>query len=214
MKKIPLFEAFNNHFKANIWLYMISLLCLCTGIVIGIYVVKDMGNMDKGLLGDYLNSLMKISKDGTLSGKEVFLQAFKNSMPFLLVIWFLGLTLIGIPFILVLDLLKGFTFGFSIGFILNDMSFKGITFVLLEILPQNIFYIPGIIIASVVAMNFSLRILKELNRGNLPRLWTKISNYSIMFICLSVLVLIGSLIQGYVDPKFLNIVACISRDYI
>jgi len=214
MKKILLFEAFNKHFKENIWLYMISILCLCTGIVIGIYVVKDMGTVDKGLLGDYLNSLIKISKDGKLSEKEVFLQAIKSSMPFLIVIWFLGLTLVGIPFILVMDLLKGFTFGFSIGFILNDMSFKGISFILLEILPQNIFYIPGIIIASVVAMNFSLRILKELNRGNLPRLWSKISNYTIMFVGIGVLIFIGSLIQGYIDPKFLHFVASVSKDLI
>ncbi|EPS49865.1 sporulation protein [Clostridium botulinum CFSAN002367] len=38
----------NRHVQENFWLYIISLLCICTGIVLGIYSVKYMGSFEKG----------------------------------------------------------------------------------------------------------------------------------------------------------------------
>lgn len=40
-------ELINKHVQDNFWLYVISLLCVCTGIVLGVYSVRYMGGFEK-----------------------------------------------------------------------------------------------------------------------------------------------------------------------
>jgi stage II sporulation protein M len=197
----------SNSMKENFWLYIIGILFIFTGIVIGIYTVKYMGDFEKNDLLSYLKNFSLSVHDGKLSNKAVFIQSLKNNLPMILAIWFLGLTMVGIPVILVFDIIKGFTVGFSISFIIKGMGGKGLTVVLLGLLPQNIIYIPCVLAASVIAMNFSLTILKDkINRQWSTNIWMKIASYSFLFAIICVLMTLGSIIEAYLTPNLVKLV--------
>lgn len=205
MKNIKTFANLYEHIHRNLFLYVISLLFLCIGIVLGIYTVKYMGEIEKNTLVSYFLEFTKGIDLTKIDKKHIFLQAVKNNVPIIICIWFLGLSMLGIPIILIVDLIKGFTIGFTTSFVINGLGTKGVLVNILAIFPQNIIYIPCIVIASVTAMEFSLMLLKHnefktLKSNSLIRLVP----YSTIFLLLLGLMLIGFLLEGYISPNMLN----------
>ncbi|WP_446899374.1 stage II sporulation protein M [Clostridium sp. LBM24168] len=198
----------NKHVQDNFWLYVITLLCFFTGIVLGIYSVRYMGGFEKNDLLSYLDSFKNaVSSDG-INYKAIFIETIKLNIPMIVIIWFLGLTMIGIPVILVIDVIKGFTVGFASSFIINELGMKGIWFVLLGIFPQNIIYIPCIIFSSVLAMEFSLNIFKD-RSGNQwkSHVLLKLTSYSITFVFIMAVMCIGLLMEVYLTPNIMKLIA-------
>lgn len=197
----------NEHFQRNFWLYIISLFCIFTGIVLGIYTVKYMGANEKGELISYFTSFTKNIMQSDLKYKNVFYDVLKNNIPLIFAMWFLGLTMVGIPVILVIDVIKGFTIGFSISFVINGLGTKGLGMVLLGILPQNLIYIPCVLVSSVIAMEFSLDILRDkMNNKRLNSIWIKITSYSIIFIFITVIMGLGFIFETYITPNLVKLI--------
>jgi len=197
----------NKHVESNFWLYVVSLLCICTGIVMGIYSVRYMGGFEKSDLLSYLKNFSTTINSSSINYKSILLETIKSNISMLLVVWFLGLTMIGIPVILIIDIIKGFTIGFSISFIINSMGIKGMWFSLLGVLPQNIIYIPCIIFASVLAMEFSLMILKDkANKQWASNIWVRITSYSFSFMLVVILMFAGFFMEAYVTPNMIKFI--------
>lgn len=198
----------NRHIKNNFWLYVISLLCLFTGIVLGIYSVRYMGEFEKSDLVNYLKNFTTTIDSGSVNYKSILFQTLKNNIPVILAVWFLGLTMIGIPIILIIDIIKGFTIGFSISFIISEMGIKGIWISLLGVLPQNIIYIPCIILSSVFAMEFSLMIFKDRSKVQWKsHILVSITSYSISFLVVAMIMCIGFFMEAYLTPNMIKFVA-------
>ncbi|ADL51782.1 stage II sporulation protein M [Clostridium cellulovorans] len=201
---IKKFDAYiNNHIKENKWLYLLSLLCICTGIVLGIYSVNYMDDILKKQLCAYISNFS--SANDKISNMNVFVESLKNNIPFILLIWFTGLTIIGVPFILIIQLIKGFTLGFTFSFFVNAFRSKGILFSLFGILPQNLIFVGLMIFTSVVAMNFSLALLKEKNawRVNVIK---KINKYTRNLIVILLLMCVGAFIESFVSSYLLKLI--------
>ncbi len=206
------FEVFKNatvkHFQNNLWLYILSSVCMCTGVVLGVYTVKYMSSFEKSDLLSYLTSFAKADSLKSINYHQVLIEAIKNNIPFIAVVWFLGLTMIGIPIILLLDVLKGFTVGFTVTFFVNGLGIKGIWIALFSIIPQNIIYIPCIMITSVFAMEFSFMLIKD----NVKKNWTKnisskIFSYTFVFVTLSIFMFTGFIFETYITPSIIRAMA-------
>ena len=205
MSSSTLISNINKHIQENFWLYIISILCVFTGIILGIYSVKYMGEFERNDLVNYLMNFIDPSDTKGISYKLIFLQSIKNNLPVIIFLWFLGLTIVGIPIIIIIDLLKGFTVGFTFSFMISGLGKSGIGIAILAVLPQNLIYIPCIIFASVVSMEFSIMLLK--NKFN--KQWTssisgRIIYYSVIFIVIIAILFIGIIIESYVTPYFVK----------
>lgn len=197
----------NKRIRENLLLYVITLLCICTGIVLGIYAVKYMGKYEKTELLNYLNNFL-VSVDKTkVNNIEVLIQAMKNNLPVIIAIWFLGLTMVGMPIILIIDTFKGFSLGFSISFLMKELGGKGIGITLLSIIPQNIIYVPLIILSSVFAMEFSLNLLNKNSYKNVKEnIFVTIASYTSMFILIIIFMFIGFLIEAFIIPNIIKLI--------
>ena len=197
----------NEHIQKNFWLYIISLFCILTGIILGIYTVKYMGINEKGDLINYFTSFTQNILKEDFKYKAIFTDVLKNNASLIFAIWFLGLTMVGIPVILIIDVIKGFTLGFSISFVINGIGTKGLAVVLIGILPQNVIYIPCVLVASVVAMEFSLNILRDrVNKQRINSIWIKITSYSFVFIIISIFMCTGFLFESYITPSLVRLI--------
>ena len=200
-----LISNINKHIQENFWLYIISILCVFTGIILGIYSVKYMGTIERNDLVNYLMNFIDPSNTSGISYKSIFLQSIKNNLPVIIFIWFLGLTIVGIPIIIIIDLLKGFTVGFTFSFMISGLGKSGIGIAMLGVLPQNIIYIPCIIFASVASMEFSIMLLKsKFNKQWTSSISSRIIYYSVIFIVIIVLLFIGIVIESYIAPYFVK----------
>ena len=196
----------NKHFENNFWLYTITIFCWFLGIMLGIFSVKYMGINEKKQLSDYLINFTNSYQLGEINKFEILLQAAKNNLPLILLIWFLGLTIIGAPIILILNIIKGYVFGFSISFIVKGLGAKGLEISILCVLLQNVVYITCFIIVSVIAMEFSFNFIKNSNYKRISNgILIHILSYSFCFLLISFVLTFGFLFEAYVAPFFIKI---------
>lgn len=187
-------------------LYILSLICIFIGLIVGIYAVKYMGSFQKTDLKSYLDNFRASILTNKIQYKNVFLEALRNNLIVIAAIWFLGLMIIGIPIILMIDFIKGFTFGFAISFLINYFGMKGTLICLLGILPQNIIYIPCLVFASVISMEFSLILIKDNNKW-LKNIWVRIASYTLRFIIIISIMFLGFIIEAYISPNLVKLIA-------
>lgn len=199
--------SLGNHIQENFWLYVISLLCVFTGIVLGIYSVKYMANYDRSDLANYLGNFSQNLTQGNFKYNSILIDIIKNNIPLLIAIWFLGLTMVGIPIILLIDIVKGFTVGFTLTFMLNSFGAKGIGVAILGVIPQNLIYIPCIIVSSVLSMEFSINLLKDkMNKMNNNSIWMKLASYSFLFATITIVMFLGFALETYLSPSLVKLV--------
>lgn len=204
MNEKGLSYSINKHIQNNLWIYILSLLCLCIGIVIGIYCVKYMNDIDKNSLNEYFKKFGSDISTYDVNHKALLLETIKSNIPVIAALWFLGLTMVGIPIILVLDIVKGFTIGYTISLVINSLGIKGIWFSLLTIIPQNIIYIPCIIFCSVISMKYSIMLFQNKSGNFNHNNNNNFTVYSLLFIITILIMFIGFLYEVYVTPGIIT----------
>ncbi|BDR72738.1 stage II sporulation protein M [Clostridium tetani] len=206
MLRDKIYNSLADHFRENFWIYVVTLLFIFIGIVLGIYSVKYINSVHSNELLNYFNNFINHIGNNNIEYKIVFYQILKNNIPTIFIIWFLGMTLVGLPGILIIDILKGYTFGFTISFLINSNDIKGLWMVLLALIPQNIIYISCILVASVLAMDFSLNFVKErVNKTFGQGLGVRILYYSLSFIFIISVMFVGFFMETYVTPSIMKI---------
>lgn len=201
------FNGVNKHFYDNLGLYLVTILFLATGMIVGLYCVKYMQDMDRNSLVSYITSIGTSSNKEIMVSKDIFFNAVKNNLPFIIGLWILGLTFIGSPIILLINLYKGFSLGFTFSFFIYGLKQRGILLSILGVLPQNIIYIPCIIFLSVIALQYSIIGIKEkFSKKYIPNSQDNVRNYSAMYIMITGIMVIGFLIETFLTPNLIMLV--------
>lgn len=156
---------------------------------------------------NFLDSFFKVLNQNNIDSFELLKQSLVNNIQTILLVWLLGITVIGLPIVVIIVILRGFIIGFTVGFLISELGFKGFIFSSLAILPQNIFIIPGIIIISAFSISFSLKIVKNKISKNLRyRFSADLIKYSLTVVSLSSILLIGSIIEAYITPLLMKLI--------
>lgn len=205
-----LFNAVQKHIRLHIPIYLIIILSITIGIIIGTYTINVLPDLQKEELGNYLEGFFQILQNQEIDNHQLLFQSIINNLKILIIIWILSLTIFGAPIILILLGFRGFILGFTIGFVIDKFAFNGLLFIILSILPHNLFYIPGLIGIGVMAVSFSLFLLKsKLKKEKIYNRKRQIWTYTLVIVLISIFLLFGSLIEAYVTPIFMKTLSLI-----
>lgn len=137
-------------------------------------------------------------------------QALKNSLiinyTFIIMIWLLGFTILGIIVNIFLSYLKGFLIGFSISSIFLTYSYKGLAAAILYTIPCQLLNVIAISILSIYSIMFSkhlITIISSKKPGSSRRI---LKQYSIIFAGSIIITLISSLLEVYLFPNILKLI--------
>jgi stage II sporulation protein M len=191
------------HISDNRWQYLLITLIFLTGILVGDYKALGLTSGVKSHLLTLIDDYLKGGVNVGLDKQTILFNSFLNQGKSIIAVWFLGLTIIGMPIILAIVFLKGFSLGFTISFLVKEKAASGILISILSILPQNLVFIPLLIIWSVVGINFTFYIARGRSGSGIPLSKGLISYTLLMLISLGI-VLTGSLIEAYLSPWFLS----------
>lgn len=204
------FTIVYNHIKSNGIIYFLVCMCFIIGVSSGAFTVKALGDGQKQELISYMRDFFRILNDEPVDAVSVLKQSLINNLQTVTLIWILGIIVIGIPFILIIVAIRGYIMGFTVGFLAEQLGFKGILFALISIFPQNLFIIPGIIGVAAVGISFSKMII--INKFKKPRNrsedgFKQFALYSTIngFICLFIAV--GCIIEAYVTPMLMKLIS-------
>ena len=194
-----------NHISENINIYFKVFIIFIIGICIGIAIVNQLPETGLKNINDYITNSINTLKNNTEISKLQILKSslFKNIV-IVLLIWFLGLTLIGSFILYFLTLIIGITFGYTLAAIMTSFTFvQGILFFFAGMLLQNIINIPSIIFLVVQGIKSHRDLLNKQN--STPKYI--VAKHSACSIVIMIFLIVASLIEVYVSGNLVYSIA-------
>ncbi|MGI6588507.1 MAG: stage II sporulation protein M [Peptococcia bacterium] len=191
------------HIYASWWIYLLVGSCFLLGLFFGFLGMTSMEQ-------NQTSSLSKLFEEGLIHFEKNFnfstsaRQAVLKNTVNLGKIFLMGLTIVGLPFVLVIIFTRGFVLGFTIEFLLQEKAWRGGVLALLAVLPPNLLSVPAYILGAVIAINFSLYLIKGSSQRNI-KMSQCFLEYLFIMLSLTVLMLGSALIEGYFSPIFIRL---------
>ncbi|MEH7073920.1 stage II sporulation protein M [Neobacillus drentensis] len=151
-----------SYFREHSSIFLFIVVLFLMGVIFGAIVVNSMSITQKEDLFYYLSQFFGQVSNGKEAGdNDLFLQSLFHNSKFIGLMWILGISIIGLPVILILLFLKGMVVGFTVGFLVSQMGWQGFMLAFVSILPQNLIIIPVFILMAALSVIFSLRMIKK-----------------------------------------------------
>ncbi len=171
-------------------------------IIIGLLLIAILKSDNKELIKTTIINFMKQIKTGKLFYQEAILQSIVGNIGKEILLFFLGISIIGLPITFVFFLFQAFTLGFSISSILYIYKWKGILLAFIYCLPliMNLFIF---LILSYYSLLFSkylfdhLFLKKEISFKKIMKRYIKVFCIGAIFLFTS------SIIEVFLVPKLL-----------
>jgi stage II sporulation protein M len=201
-------QNLNEYFRANIVAYFFMVLILVIGVAVGALAVKTLPEDQKLELIGYLKIFFQglVQGPGSVDTPALFSAVFLGSVKTIGLIWLLGFTVVGIPFVLFIVFTRGFVIGFTVGFLVNEYIMKGLAFALASVLPHNFFAVPALLVAAVAATSFSLMLVRRRQRAKLNVL-SEAAGYTVLCLLMLAVMFVAAVIEVYISPVFMKMVA-------
>lgn len=202
-------EIFLDHIKNNSNRYLLLALAFIVGVSAGAFTVNGLSSIQRYELKNYFEGYLQLLDFQKVDNNELLKISLVENAKIICALWILGVTVIGIPFIFALVGIRGFITGFSSGFIIKALGFKGILFTLFTLFPKEIIVIPCIIALGVNGINFSSKIIKNKSIKYLSKESFKANFAAYCFVTMfySCFIFVGILLEAYVIPVFTRIIA-------
>ncbi len=191
-----------SYFREHSSIFLFIVILFLMGVIFGAIVVNSMSITQKEDLFYYLSQFFGQIQTGKVAeNNDLFAQSFLHNSKFIGLIWILGISIIGLPVILIVLFIKGLVVGFTVGFLVSQLGIKGFLLAFVSILPQNLIIIPVFIMMAALSVIFSLRMIKKqfFKKSGQPIL-PFFKNYILTFIIAVVLISAASGVEAYVSP--------------
>ncbi|MCF6093463.1 stage II sporulation protein M [Microaerobacter geothermalis] len=196
---------FQLHLKNHLILYVFSTVLFMMGVIFGAVIVNALTELQKQDLLVYLSQFFnELNKGVEGDSRAAFVNTAGHYFKYLGLIWILGLSIIGLPLILVFIFLKGLAIGFSVSFLVSQLSWNGLWFAFVSIVPQNLIIVPALIIIGVAGISFSFKLMKNQfspRRGTLSQHFV---SYTTLVLVMGILFLVATLFESFVSPKLMQ----------
>jgi stage II sporulation protein M len=201
-------QAFAEHIREQFGMYLFVLLIFTVGVVAGALSVRLMGEAQASELNEYFYLFVDYLTERQPVNQTLILQrSIIQNSKFMLALWLGGAVFFGFIFSLGAVFYRGFTIGFTVGFLAEQNAVQGVLFSLGAVLPQNLIYVPVTVIAGVLSASFSLLLFRRrFSKKTIP-----FGSYFIQFtIAMLVALLVftaGSVVEAMITPVFMRAVA-------
>lgn len=204
MKKVmdKLKLAIKNNKKMIFFLGIIAIVAIVFGSLFSVMLNES----DKNLVSEYISNFFENIKNNNLN----YIMALKNgsigSLSYILIVWFLGISIIGMPIVLFMYFSKFFVIGFSISSIIKGYGFKGCLLSFAYIFPHQIIYIIAYTMLSMYSIKMSIKLISTIIKKDKIDFKPIINKYLFVLLLSIITSLLALLFEVFVTPKFINII--------
>jgi stage II sporulation protein M len=174
----------------------------------GIFGVLAANILEGDQKADLLNYVNQGLHDGNSLENNIYTrQTIISNIQTVFFLFFMGISVIGVPLALLLIFTRGFVLGFSIGFLFQTMGVKGILLSLTGIIPHNLLLIPGLLLMAVAIIDCAAALTKiRFTKRPVP-LSQELVKCAALTLVVLVVVVLAALIQGFATPVLTGWVA-------
>lgn len=200
-------QVMNQHLEEHSSLYLFTAILFVMGIIFGTLTVQSLGYNQQEDLFYYLQTFLGEVKNGHfLDSSLALMQNFIQHLKYIGFIWLLGLSIIGLPVILIMLFLKGVFIGFTVGFFIHKLGWTGFLISLVSVVPQNLVLVPVVLLISVLSISFSLKLIAHLLANQRARKRPSFLKYSTVMVTLSLILFAVALFETYLSPVMMKMI--------
>lgn len=175
-------------------------------IIFGSLFSVMLNESDKNLTLEYINNFFENIKNNNLN----YILALKNgsisSLGFILIVWLLGVSIIGMPIVLFMYFSKFFVIGFSISSIIKGYGLKGCLLSFAYIFPHHIIYIIVYTILTVYSIKMSIKLISTIIKKDKIDFKPIINKYLLVLLLSVIIAALALLFEVFITPKFINLI--------
>ena len=185
--------------------FIITILFL--GVISGAIFSNIIDLNDQKLIVDKIELLITNINNQDINSLIAFKNSILTNISYSLIIWILGLTIIGLIFNIFLLYIKGFIFGFSLSAFIITYSYKGIILSILYTLFGQLLNLIVVMILTIYSTMFTLNLIKQIIKSkvttNIPK---QFKNYSLIFLITLIISMISSISEAFLFPTLIKII--------
>ena len=187
-------------------IFVFLLVLTIIGISVGAVLVTILNNSDKTLIIEYINEFVNNIENNKLD----YLFALKNNLfsnlTYVVLIWLLGISVIGLPIMLIMFFSKSFILGFSIGAVLESFKAKGILFSLVYVFPGQVINLLFLLFLMMYAMSFSFKLIYVILKKQSLDFRIVMNKYFKIFLLVLIVTLLMTLYDTFLMPKLIKLI--------
>lgn len=183
---------------------LVSSILLGIGILSGIIFFFITTSLDKMIVKNMMNEFVSIKTNVTFS---TFINSFKYNIIYIVIITLSSLLVIFSPLVLLINYYKGLTIGFLISSTISTFKIKGILYFVAILFPHHILMSILLILYSSIMFKLSLKLLKVMYMNEPINLNIFIKKVLILFLTSFIVCIIISLLEIYISPLLLGLIA-------
>ena len=182
---MKIMDKLKKEFKCNKKGILFLLGIALIGFIFETIFITIISNSDKTMVKDYVGSFIDNIRNNKINYTDNFVNILISNFSFIIVVWLLGMSVIGVPINVFYYFINFFILGFSVvSFIL---TYK-IIFTLI------VYY----------SINFSLTLIFAITKKKSINFKQIINKYLKVLIFSSIILLLTSLYEGYIIPNIMN----------
>lgn len=187
-------------------LYRIIITLMIFGIISGILFIFFISKESKTkALVSIKNFFDLMNTSAGINYGKSLLNTLVNNIGYVLLIWLLGISIIGLPITIVLAFMKSFIVGFSISSIISCYKAKGILGAFLYVFPHQIIILFIYLLLSFYSISFSIKLFKSLFLKQTINFRVVMQKYIKILLISLIGIIIVSLYEVFISTYFIKL---------
>ena len=188
---------------------LLPMMFIVLGILFGSISSNYLNGSQELEMDHYFTGFLNMVNFQTVDRTGLFSQALNNNTKVYLLLLFMSISVIGIPFIYAIVAVKGFIVGFTAGIAAKVLEVKGLAVILCLILPKELILLSTYMIIAALGVSLCSKMIQMI-------LWKKrpgfeleknfIPNHIAKFIPCYILLIIGCFFEAFICPVLLKMV--------
>lgn len=191
-------QIISDYFRERLFLLALVAILFFMGIFFGLLAVGVLENDQKELLVNFIQQSFhtKVNFHNHVYTRQTIVANIQT----VFFLFFMGISVIGVPLALLLIFTRGFILGFSIGFLFQNMGFKGFMLTLTGVMPHNLLIIPALFLMVIAVIDCAAALTKIRFTRKQISIGSELVKCATITCIVLVIMICAGLVQGYVSP--------------
>lgn len=185
--------------------YLFLFILVLIGVITGCIFFNTINNNDKVLVVTKISDFMSNIKNNNLNHTEVLKTSLITNLSMVIIMWLLGISIIGCFINVFITYLKGFIFGFIISGILYTYKSIGLIGIITYTFPHYFINIIVVIVMTYFSLNISKVLLKSIIQKQSVNLSTIMKKYYKILLFSICTIIISSLFETFISPYIIKL---------
>ena len=170
------------------------------GLIAGSIFITIISKSDQALVKEYIKEFVNKADKNKLNYLEALKNASLSNGLFIVIVWLLGFSIIGIPIVIFMYFSKAFILGFSLSSFILQYKFKGLLLALIYFFPHHVVNILAYTLIMIYSLKISFILINSIIKKKTISFKAIMNRYLIFFAVSIGMVIVASLYECFVVP--------------